>query len=290
MQTRQRQSLPAAGRRNRRFRAVSAVMTLMLTAGLAGCGAPALPALDARVSDAETPSPCETAYDTAASRTGTMHADLPLLQRIAASRSADAAWHAVTAACSERAEEGTVRAAQTGNEAATLASRAHAAAQSPATVDFADVVRLSLPDAAVEQLALAEDRAGFALQVLAARGVQGATLAISDNHRTVAERLLSLTGSQEDPRHKVYATDLLLAHPNTVVDPATGLAAPTVAVVEMDCARAWLEALRNADGVTDATLRVVTQAATARLWRAFALGYPAADWALFTTDAAADAR
>ena len=72
---------------------------------------------------------------------------------------------------------------------------------------------------------MAEDRAGFAIEVLAARGqTAGATLALSDMHKTAGQQLVALangnfddsgaqssSSGQSDPRPKVYAIDQLLA-------------------------------------------------------------------------------
>ncbi|MBM6699758.1 hypothetical protein H7U32_05400 [Bifidobacterium pullorum subsp. saeculare] len=276
-------AIPAVPGRAARTVAAGALAAAM-AAGTAGCAAPAL---DARVAADETPSACETAYGRAASLTETSVSASPVFQRYLSAREARNAWSTVATACGERFDEGVVRAAQAGARAAALAGSVGlapgtaAGPGAPATVDFDDVVELALPDDAVERLALAEDRAGFATEVLAARQAPGATLAISDNHKAMAERLVSLAPAGGDPRRKVYETEELVAHPDRIEDPATGFDAPTTAVVEMDCARAWLDATRDAGGTSPATLGVLADAATARLWRALTLGYPAADWALF---------
>lgn len=74
------------------------------------------------------------------------------------------------------------------------------------------------------------------MEVFAARSFGHATLDISDRHKTTSQRLISLSGA-EDNRAKTYDVTQLLANPNTIVDSATGLYAPTDAVTEMNCAR-----------------------------------------------------
>ena len=157
-------------------------------------------------------------------------------------------------------------------------------------------------------MSLAEDRAGFDIEVLAARKVDGATLAMSDNHKTAAQRLFTISGTDTDPRQKVYTVDRLVAHPDTIDDPATGITANTVSVIEMNCAREYLDAIADMDTTSsdaddtdtaadtdgtdntstasaarasEKTLRFLSQTVTARAWRAFTLGYPATDAALF---------
>lgn len=98
-----------------------------------------------------------------------------------------------------------------------------------------------------DAMAVAEDRAGFAIEVLAARGqTAGATLALSDMHKTAGQQLVALangnfddsgaqssSSGQNDPRQKVYAIDQLLANPTTIADKASGQTVPTAAAIEM---------------------------------------------------------
>ena len=53
-------------------------------------------------------------------------------------------------------------------------------------------------------MSLAEDRAGFVMEVLAARDTPGATLSRSDRHKTAGQLLFTASGLSRDPREKVY--------------------------------------------------------------------------------------
>ena len=79
--------------------------------------------------------------------------------------------------------------------------------------------------------------------MLAARGAPGATLELSDSSKAAAQKLAAMSG--DDSRQAVYAVDELTAHPDTTVDSATGLKAPTASVVLMDCARTLIGAVRE---------------------------------------------
>ncbi|KFI97067.1 hypothetical protein [Bifidobacterium stellenboschense] len=302
-----------------RLAAIAAACALV--APLAGCAAPHL---ESRNADASKLGTCESAY--LAAQTGTPalsdgYAAMPTMMRYLVTRAAGEAWITVASACTSRFAEGAMRSAQVSYAAETLGAALGVASPTPPTVDYGDVVRLDAGADALSAMSLAEDRAGFALEVLAARGVGNATLAASDNHKTAAQRLFSLSGASKDPRQKVYAVDQLIAHPDTIEDAAApGVTAPTVAVIEMDCARAYLDAMRGDDGAagdsgasgsgttsgTDAgssttsagsseasdssdaaaspsrkTLDWLARMAAARAWRAMELGYPSADSALF---------
>ncbi|WP_140444497.1 MULTISPECIES: hypothetical protein [unclassified Bifidobacterium] len=277
----------------------AAAVSLAMIASLSGC-ASGLPHLQAQVDDATALSVCESSYLAATS--GGEGADgRPMMMRYLAARTAADAWTDVAVNCTGRFAEGTLHAAQASYAAQQLASRLGLPALSPATVDYGDVVKLDIADQALDAIALAEDRAGFSIEVLAARKVNGATLAMSDNHKTAAQHLFSLSGTDKDPRRKVYTVDDLISHPDSISDPATGITANTVSVVEMNCAREYLDAISGAigeattsnesttDNESDAairasakTLKWLSQVATARAWRAFDLGYPTFDAALFS--------
>lgn len=262
---------------------------------------------------------------------------LPAMMRYFAARTSADAWTTVAVGCTGRFAEGTLHAAQASYVAQSLASRLGLPGISPETVDYGDVVGLDIDPSVLSALSLAEDRAGFAVEVLAARKVAGATLAMSDNHKTAAQHLFTLSGEDKDPRQKVYTVDSLVAHPDSLGDPANGIAANTVSVIEMNCAREYLDAVAGATGdgdasgdsadsaaakdgsgttdtassgsgsssgsasaadkantaddgnenavsairASDKTLRWLSRMASARAWRAFDLGYPAFNAALF---------
>ena len=148
----------------------------------------------------------------------------------------------------------------------------------------------------VYAMAVAEDRAGFAIEVLAARGqTAGATLALSDMHKTAGQQLVALangnfddsgaqssSSGQNDPRQKVYAIDQLLANPTAIADKASGQTVPTAAAIEMDCARAQIKAVTESKSSTESdTLLILAALAAKHAYTAFQLGYPATDAALF---------
>ncbi|WP_240542074.1 hypothetical protein [Bifidobacterium sp. CP2] len=257
-----------------------------MTAPLAGCAAPGL---EAQVDEATKPSACESVYLTASHALSPAVAEAPLMMRYLAARTSATAWLTVASTCDSRFAEGAMRAAQASFVAGTLAERLGVDASSPEKVDYDEVVSLDMQASALDAISLGEDRAGFSVEVLAARGVDGATLALSDNHKTAAQRLFSLSGSSKDPRRKVYAVDQLIAHPDTIADPANGITADTVASIEMNCARAYLDAVggkevTGADGSSSPspkTLAWLARMASARAWRAMELGYPSFDAALF---------
>ena len=82
----------------------------------------------------------------------------------------------------------------------------------------------------------------------------------------------------------MYAVDHLIANPQTIDDPANKIEASTVAAIEMNCARAYLEASSGSKHISRATRAWLADAATARVWHAFELGYPVFDAALLEQD------
>lgn len=156
------------------------------------------------------------------------------------------------------------------------------------------VTSLQLGADVLAPMIVAEDRAGFATQVLTARGIGNGSLTLSDDHKAAAEQLMSLMnqgGSPTvDPRQKVYAVQQLIAHPDTITDSVNGINAPTEAVVEMDCAREELAALSKLDSKDNlntpqppgsASLSAISRLITAHALQAFILGYPSFDGAVF---------
>ena len=162
----------------------------------------------------------------------------------------------------------------------------------PARLD--GVTSANVDRSVLDAMAVAEDRAGFAIEVLAARGqTAGATLALSDMHKTAGQQLVSLangnfddsgaqssSSGQSDPRQKVYAIDQLLANPTTIADKASGQT--TAAAIEMDCARAQIKAVTESKSSTESDMLLILAALAAKhAYTAFQLGYPATDAALF---------
>ena len=131
--------------------------------------------------------------------------------------------------------------------------------------------------------------------MLAARQVAGATLSQSDRCKAAAQMLASL--GQDDARQGVYDPTPLLDHPGRMTDAATGLSAPTTAVVLMDCARSLIAAAHDARAdqtsqaeptPTDEAWRAYAVQAANHALQAFRLGYPMIDEALFDAEATAN--
>ena len=136
------------------------------------------------------------------------------------------------------------------------------------------------------------------MEVLAARNSGHATLDISDRHKTTSQRFASFSGTIDDCR-KTYEATALLAHPDTMLDSATGLTAPTDATIEMNCARSEITAIAgssnaandhsqsrvtNAKQSTDSraqSLGVLAGLIADRVELALDWGYPSFDEALF---------
>lgn len=248
MQTRQphKSARPAT-----RMRRSAAALALAAILPLAACSAPRL---DGRAEAEWEPSACESALYDALDHDDVATSTLPIMQRYFAAYSAWSEWLDVAANCPARFDEGVIRAAQAANRAVTLGTRLGVDEQTWADRVYADV--LSDEDQCdqlatqvdLANAALAEDRAGFAVEVLTAHDVADTSLSLSDWHKTVASLLAS--AADEDPRQSVYDVSVLLNEPDTTIDEANGLRASTVAIIEMDCARSLIEAA-DAGGSTD---------------------------------------
>ncbi|WEV68997.1 hypothetical protein OZX73_06935 [Bifidobacterium sp. ESL0775] len=269
---------------------------------LAACNAPRIE------SPVESAGPCRTTYISAATVTTNATEGNPFIARYLAAGDAAQSWRQAATLCPSQFSVYTMKSAQMQWLQQSLspivgASPTHAKA---ALANLNDIVALNVSNDALASMALAEDRAGFEIEVLAARGVGGATLQLSDDHKAIASRLISLeakdssaAAAPNDPRQKVYDVGNLLAHPDTITDPSTGLQAPTVAVAEMNCARESLTALANTfptsntaknNGSRDKTprstgssksLAVLSDLISSRIYLALSLGYPAFDHALY---------
>lgn len=329
--------------RKRRLTAcLAGICTVALLASLSGC---TTPRFAGRAESEQTLSDCEQAYYQASEQYDiASDAAQPTPLRYHAADVARSQWIEVAATCADRFDEGTIRAAQADLIASVIAGPfgtasddsnaagtgdANDAAGSAGDGTLADdspwdeldrIATGTLEPNALTDMALAEDRAGFAVEVLTARGAEDATLSMADTHKAIGERLMSLaksstSGSLDDPRRKVYDVSKLLDATDTtgtITDPATGLAATAYAVTEINCAREELTAIAGQSGDTgdtagttsdntgnDAAATAKTNSATtaaethtrsmralARLIAthtaaAFAAGYPSFDQALF---------
>lgn len=188
-------------------------------------------------------SPCEVAYQGAQQDRVAFDTAITSVQRSQASRSASEHWIAVAANCTGRFAEGSM------NSALALYALSRIEGTSPfsdaiAAVPSDAIAGSHLSSSEASAIALAEDRAGFGIEVLAARsGTSSDSLRLSDNHKILAQSLVSLHPETSDPRERVYAVQQLLAHPATITDSVTGLSTTTSGQIEMDTARAIVEAM-----------------------------------------------
>jgi hypothetical protein len=203
----------------------------------------ALARVEGRAEQETELSPCEVAYQGAQQDRVAFDTAISSVQRSQASRSASEHWIAVAANCTGRFAEGSM------NSALALYALSRIEGTSPfsdaiAAVPSDAIAGSHLSSSEASAIALAEDRAGFGIEVLASRsGASSDSLRLSDNHKALAQSLVSLHPETRDPREKVYAVQQLLAHPATITDPVTGLSTTTSGQIEMDTARAIVEAM-----------------------------------------------
>lgn len=280
----------SSGRFTRRL--ASALCASAMLCSLSSCS---MPRLAGRAEAEAQMSPCEKAMMLADYATHPAEGT-PLLEQYATGLAAPLAWIDVAGYCSGRFAEGTLRDAQTKQWLTFLADKFGQSAPEVTPARLDGVTSANVDRSVLDAMAVAEDRAGFAIEVLAARGqTAGATLALSDMHKTAGQQLVSLangnfddsgaqssSSGQSDPRQKVYAIDQLLANPTTIADKASGQTVPTVAAIEMDCARAQIKAVTESKSSTESdTLLILAALAAKHAYTAFQLGYPATDAALF---------
>ena len=268
----------------------------VLVASLTACSAPRI----AGRAEAELqPSPCEKAYADATANADIM-ADRSrhIVMRYLAAQEAVSDWANTAAYCPARFADGTLRSAQARHMARALGDQLSVAVAPITLSRFDDVESLDVDSKSLATAAQAEDRAGFAMEVLAARNSGHATLDISNRHKTTSQRFASFSGTIDD-RRKTYEATALLAHPDTMLDSATGLTAPTDATIEMNCARSEITAIAgssnaandhsqsrvtNAKQSTDSraqSLGVLAGLIADRVELALDWGYPSFDEALF---------
>ena len=295
-----------------------------------------MPRLAGRAEAERTMSPCEQAL-TLVNDHDWAGDGSPMMVRFVAGQSVPLTWIDVATYCPGRFGEGVLRDAQTKAQLSSLAERLGGVAPTVTPARLDGVTSAVAGTDVLDAMAVAEDRAGFALEVLAARGqTDGATLALSDMHKTAGQQLVSLAdgswgtasgssgdsgsdsssgsgnsgsgassdggnsgnsgstaasgtsngdgnaGTHADPRQKVYNISQLLANPVTIADKASGQTVPTAAAIEMDCARAEIKAVIDADAqFDDTTLSILAALAAKHAYTAIQLGYPATDAALF---------
>ena len=94
----------------------------------------------------------------------------PLLEQYATGLAAPLAWIDVAGYCSGRFAEGTLRDAQTKQWLAFLADKFGQSAPEVTPARLDGVTSANVDRSVLDAMAVAEDRAGFAIEVLAARG------------------------------------------------------------------------------------------------------------------------
>lgn len=265
-------------------------------ASLAACSAPRIAG---RAEAEQQPSPCERAYADATANADIM-ADRSrhIVMRYLAAQEAVSDWANTAAYCPARFADGTLRSAQARHAVRLMASRLAIDIAQPTLSRCDGIDSLDVDTDSLAAMAAAEDQVGFAMEVFAARSFGHATLDISDRHKTTSQRLISLSGA-EDNRAKTYDVTQLLANPNTIVDSATGLYAPTDAVLEMNCARSEIAAVAasstssnastksqttsddHSDDSREQSLGMLASMIADRVDLALDWGYPAFDEALF---------
>ncbi|RBP97538.1 hypothetical protein CRD60_05955 [Bifidobacterium aemilianum] len=289
-------------------RTLVCLLCLLTLLPLQGC---ALPRLEGRAESEHKAGACERSYQAARadSTASAPSSGAPLLLRYQSAQRAPDEWAQVAAHCPQRFAEGTMRSGQASLTQAILAGQLGAEPPSTSSVLLTGTTGLDLASATLAAMALAEDRAGFALQLLAARRLPGADLAISDDHAQAGQQFMSMAAGKDDPRQKVYDLGPLLEALQTSadsIDANTGLTAPLVAQVEMNCVREELAAMQADRGKTEnsrakpgrksanghlslddtasqrpASLLIVSRFISARAYRSLVLGYPAFDTALY---------
>lgn len=291
-------------------RTVAVALTTLAFIGVTACSAPRIAG---RAEQEQELGPYERFLETAQSYSNTMgDANIPLYLRYFTASLAQHDWLNVALQCPSQFGDATMHSAQ-AQHFTRLAANHFGFAYAPLTVTKLDTVdSLDLPGEALATIALAEDRAGFAAEVLAGRydsfaptsantsadtefvrrlAANATLLTMSDNHKEAAARLTMLSKGAQDIRRKVYDTRMLTTSEVNATDPATGLRTRAPAIVEMDCAREQLQRVDNlpasaiataqsqsSDALLQLSLLIATHAVTA-----FDLGYPSADYALFSS-------
>lgn len=261
-------------------------LSVIAVLGLSGCSA--LPSLEHDDSETSAGS-CTSTVMTAQRAESSVSTGVTVLHRIRAAAVAASSWLDVATTCPQRFSEGVIRAAAAEIVTDDLTRRAGLP-----TVDREQSQNIEITGpkdsaeaATLAGLAVAQDRAGFAFEVLAARGdrLRERDETISLHHRDSAAILVaslhdcsqqsSDTCMTDDPREKIYSVANLKNPDTTIVDPTSGLSMPIGAAVEMDAVLEQLSAVTSSELDTTgktALARFITYDAVT----AFSLGYPRA--------------
>ena len=275
-------------------RAAAATLGLALLLTTSGCGAngdsirDVLPHIDGQELSAPRNS-CEDALLHAGRAASNVDASgFRAAAMVALAHERDA-WITVGARCPERFAEATMRAALADHAVGVVATVDGLQALGDAlgddgplsaSADHSPVASTSSASAGV--IALAEDRAGFGYEVIAARnGREPADVVASEDHRRVAA--LWAARANGDPRLKVYQVSGL-SDGSGMVD-VNGTAVPERAAIAMNTALEAISGLEDAGlDAEDADSRerlasVVASNAAA----AFSAGFPAQKWVVLAS-------
>ncbi|MDN6719053.1 MAG: hypothetical protein L0L38_00115 [Bifidobacterium mongoliense] len=287
-----------------RWCAAACLCSLVLSA----CSAPRL--AGRAESERLASSPCEQAYDQASDDEGRAGAHHPSIMRYLSAADARRQWLLVAANCPGRFAEGALRSARSAVAQHDLAVTLRIDASSSDDDGYGrplagrNAAIRGVGGGVLATMAAAEDRAGFALQVLASRSDGRESIAVGDGYRANASRLMSMAIGGADQRRKVYDVGALTTTHQIGIDATTRLAAPVPALVEIDCARDEMAAVMGTDGhersllaplavpdpssgagsdagTRERSLLVLAGLTAGHALKAFDLGFPATDPAIF---------
>lgn len=294
---------------------------LLLTGALVcSAGACSMPRIAGKTESEQQLSACESLIQEAQTQTSaSANTNTLLAQRSLAAQKASDEWLQVAVQCPSRFSEAVLRSAQAQYQVTQLADHIGSVNDYTPTLRLDDAQALPVGTEALTRMALAEDRVGFALEVLAGRFMSGdahndnteALLGanglydLSCDHKENASRMMHFATDGTDLRRKIYAVQDLIQHPGDAIDPQLGIQENTVAILEMTCAREELYAMEQYGAATtttpthssdDATntvaaedistqqrngLKILAQLIASHAYTAFQLGYPHSDDVLF---------
>ena len=170
-------------------RVCALLCTAILMPALTACS---MPRIAGRAEAEQRQSPCEKAYFDATADNKIAHDQHQhIIRRYFSAQQAVSAWTNTAAQCPARFAEGALRSAQARHMARALGDQLSVAVAPITLSRFDDVESLDVDSKSLATAAQAEDRAGFAMEVLAARNSGHATLDISDRHKTTSQRFAS---------------------------------------------------------------------------------------------------
>ena len=248
-----------------------------------------VPGIDRQDDNESSLSPCEQALKSGLRSQQQMSYAMPSSYRLLSAESARHQWNEVAVQCPERFAEGTVHSALATYQAQRLATQLKIKLSDAPSPALTESLQWDMDADEASALSVAEDREAFALEVLAARKNADQRLyRLSDQRKLNAQLLADAVEQEDDARQRVYSVAALLGNKSdTTVDPSNGMQAPTVAVLEMNCALEQLQALadteeaESSDGdkqsAREQTLAAASNLIAAHMYQAFTDGYPAVE-------------